>query len=236
VPFTIIGVLERKGQRGAGSSQDDVVLIPLSSARSRVLGAQHEVNRRAVSMIVVKVEDSLALSETKANVKELLHARHRLRPDAPDDFTIVDPADLLATQKAAMKTATRLLMAIAAISLIVGGISIMNIMLVSVTERTREIGLRMAVGARRLDIANQFLVEAVIIALAGGAFGAALGVMVGTYLALANDWPLFVSASVMSPLVLFVACAVSSAVGLGFGCYPAYRASRLDPMIALRFE
>jgi putative ABC transport system permease protein len=167
VPFTIIAVLENKGE-GAGRSQDDVVFIPLSAGKSRVLGAVRGDTRDALDFIAVKVSDPVAIPEVKGQLEALLRQRHRLRSDAASDFHIENPMDVLATRQRANQTLHYLLIAVASVSLIVGGISIMNIMLVSVTERTREIGLRMAVGARRRDIRRQFLIEAMTLAAAGG--------------------------------------------------------------------
>jgi putative ABC transport system permease protein len=161
VPFTVIGTLERKGQGAAGRSQDDIVFIPLSTAKSRVLGAVRGPSREAMDLILIKASDQLAIPQVKIDITSLLRARHHLRPDAAEDFSIENPADVLTARESAVKTLAYLLIAVASVSLVVGGISIMNVMLVSVTERTREIGLRMAVGAQRGDIRRQFITEAV---------------------------------------------------------------------------
>jgi putative ABC transport system permease protein len=231
VPFTIIGVLDRKGQSTWGGSRDDVVVIPLSAARSRVIGAQSAVNRQALDHIVVKFYDTAALEDIKQQIREVLRQRHRLKGDAPDDFTISNPAEVLAAQAGSVRTFGLLLASIASVSLIVGGISIMNIMLVSVTERTREIGLRMAVGARRRDIRRQFLIEATALALVGGAIGIAIGSGAAIVVAYYSGWPVLIS-----PWVVVLACGFSTLIGVIFGAYPAYRAARLDPMVALRYE
>jgi len=175
VPFTVIGVLDKKGLGAAGRSQDDVVFIPLSAAKSRVLGAVRGATREALDFISIKVSDATAISEIEREVEALLRQRHHIRGDAASDFRIENPADILFARGAAVRLLGSLLIAVAAVSLVVGGISIMNIMLVSVTERTREIGLRMAVGASRREIRWQFLIEAVILALMGGLVGAIVG-------------------------------------------------------------
>jgi putative ABC transport system permease protein len=231
VPFTIIGVLDKKGQGAMGRNQDDVVFIPLSTAKSRVLGAVRGNTRDALDFIVIKVGDAVALPEVQKVARSLLRARHQLRKDAPDDFNIENPADVLSAREGAVRTLGFLLTAVASVSLIVGGISIMNIMLVSVTERTREIGLRMAVGARRRDIRRQFLIEAITLALAGGIVGALLGSAGAISIAWQAEWPILIS-----PWAIVLACGFAGVVGISFGFYPAHRASRLDPMIALRFE
>jgi len=162
VPFTVVGVLERKGQGAAGRSQDDVVFIPLSTAKSRVLGTLRGISRDAMDLILVKGPDQSAMPQVVAGIRSLLRERHHLRKDAPDDFTIENPADVLTARDATLRTLSYLLISVASVSLVVGGISIMNVMLVSVAERTREIGLRMALGAQRQNIRSQFLIEAVL--------------------------------------------------------------------------
>jgi putative ABC transport system permease protein len=231
VPFTVIGVLDKKGQGAMGRNQDDVVFIPLSTAKSRVLGTVRGNTRDALDFIVVKVDDAAALPDAQKDIKALLRQRHQLRGDAGDDFNIENPSDVLSAREGATRTLGFLLIAVASVSLIVGGISIMNIMLVSVTERTREIGLRMAVGARRRDIRRQFLIEAVTLALIGGLIGALIGSAGAMAIAWQAAWPILVS-----PWAIVLACGFSGLVGIAFGFYPAYRASRLDPMVALRFE
>ena len=230
VPFTIIAVLENKGE-GVGRSQDDVVFIPLSAGKSRVLGAVRGGTREALEFIAVKVSDPVAIPEVKGQLEALLRQRHRLRSDAASDFRIENPMDVLATRQRANQTLHYLLIAVASVSLIVGGISIMNIMLVSITERTREIGLRMAVGARRRDIRRQFLIEAMTLAAAGGVIGALIGAAAAAIIAWEAAWPVLIS-----PWALFLACGFAGAVGIFSGLYPAYRASQLDPIVALRFE
>jgi putative ABC transport system permease protein len=230
VPFTIIGVLERKGQSGWGTDQDDVVFIPISTAKKKVMGVS-QANARAVNSISVKVRDATDLPEAERETRALLRQRHRLQPDQDDDFFLRNLSDLLSAQERSAAVMTNLLYAIAAVSLMVGGIGIMNIMLVSVTERTREIGLRMAVGARGKDILSQFLIEAIILSLIGGAVGMLVGVGCARAVSYLADW-----STVIQPGAVPLAFAFASAVGVFFGFYPAWKASRLDPIAALRYE
>jgi putative ABC transport system permease protein len=231
VPFTVIAVLDKKGLGAAGRSQDDVVFIPLAAAKSRVLGAVRGATRQALDFISIKVVDATAIGETKDAIESLLRQRHRLRGEAPDDFRIENPSDVLTARETAVRTLDLLLIAVASVSLLVGGISIMNIMIVSVTERTREIGLRIAVGARRRDIRMQFLIEALILALVGGCLGALLGAAAAISIALKAGWPVLIS-----PWTILLACGFAASIGIWFGLYPAHRAARLDPIAALRFE
>ncbi|MBI3629587.1 MAG: ABC transporter permease [Candidatus Rokubacteria bacterium] len=230
VPFTVTGVLDRKGQSSWGTDQDDIVLIPLSTAKKKVMGVS-QANARAVSSISVKVRAGEDMRQAETDIRALLRQRHRLQPDQDDDFSTRNLEDLLATQERAARVMTNLLYAIAAVSLMVGGIGIMNIMLVSVTERTREIGLRMAIGARGKDILSQFLIEAVILSLIGGVVGVVVGVGSARAVSYLADWSTVIQAGAV-PL----AFAFASAVGVFFGFYPAWKASRLDPINALRYE
>jgi putative ABC transport system permease protein len=230
VPFTIVGVLGRKGQSTWGQDQDDVVLIPISTARKRVMGVS-QANARAVNAISVKVRQDADILLAEDDIRALLRQRHRLQSWQDDDFSVRNLVDLLETQERSARVMTNLLYAIAAISLLVGGIGIMNIMLVSVTERTREIGLRMAVGARGRDILTQFLIEAVVLALIGGTIGVAAGIGSARLISYLADW-----STVIQPGAVPLAFTFATAVGVFFGFYPAWKASRLDPIAALRWE
>jgi putative ABC transport system permease protein len=231
VPFSVIGILDSKGVGAAGRSQDDVVFIPMATAQSRVLGAVRGTRREALDFITVKMSDSASMPAMANQIEALLRQRHRIRADASSDFRIENPADILTARGAAVRLLGILLIAVASVSLAVGGISIMNIMLVSVTERTREIGLRMAVGATRADIRSQFLIEALTLALVGGVIGAALGGIAAMAIAWNAGWPILIS-----PWAVILACGFAAFVGISFGLYPAHRAARLDPIVALRFE
>ena len=193
VPFRVIGVMARKGQSAIGQDQDDVVFVPLNTARQRVLG-RNQANARAVGSIYVKVREGESLSLAEEDVKSLLRQRHRLQPGQDDDFSIRNLAEIAATREASARTLAWLLAAVAGVSLAVGGIGIMNIMLVSVTERTREIGLRLAVGARQRDILRQFLFEATGLAAIGGIVGVVVGVGAAYLISRAAGWPLLVHA------------------------------------------
>ncbi len=228
VPFRIVGIMAKKGQSTWGQDQDDIVFVPLNTARQRVLG-RNLANARAVGSIYVKVRDGESLSVAEEDVKALLRQRHRMQPGQDDDFSIRNLADIAATREASARTLALLLAAVAGVSLAVGGIGIMNIMLVSVTERTREIGLRLAVGARQRDILRQFLFEATGLAAIGGAIGVMLGVGAAYLISNAAGWPLLIQ-----PESIVLAVAFSGLVGVFFGWYPALRASRLDPIEALR--
>ena len=230
VPFTVVGVMAAKGQTTWGRDQDDEVFIPLSTAKKRVLGV-NKANPRFLPGIHVKVAAPELLAEVGQQVTELLRQRHRLQPYEENDFQVRNLSDTYAAQEAASQTMTILLAAIASVSLLVGGIGIMNTMLVSVTERTREIGLRMAVGARRRDILGQFLIEALTLALVGGVLGISLGVGASKLIALFANWNTLITPS-------SVAMAFSSAgiIGVFFGYYPAHKAASLDPIEALRYE
>jgi putative ABC transport system permease protein len=230
VPFTVLGVLVPKGQSAWGQDQDDTVLIPISTAKRKVLGV-NRANPRAVGSISVRVRDAGLMTEAQQQIREVLRQRHRLQPAQEDDFNIRVLAEQFAAQEESARVMTTLLAAIASVSLLVGGIGIMNIMLVSVTERTREIGLRMAVGARGRDILAQFLVEAVTLSLIGGLIGVAVGLATSVTIASVAEWTVEVS-----PDAVALAFGFSAAVGIFFGFYPARKASRLNPIEALRWE
>ena len=229
VPFRVIGVMAKKGQSTIGQDQDDVVLVPLITARQRLALGRNLANIRAVSSIYVKVREGESLADAENDVKALLRQRHKLQPHQEDDFSIRNLAEIAATREASARTLALLLAAVAGVSLAVGGIGIMNIMLVSVTERTREIGLRLAVGARRKDILRQFLIEAAGLSSIGGAVGVLTGSVVAYVIAVFAGWPLQIE-----PRSVMLAVAFSALVGVFFGWYPAHRASRLDPIQALR--
>jgi putative ABC transport system permease protein len=231
VPFTVVGVLEAKGQSSFGQDQDDLVMIPITTAKKKVLGTTTQSNPRAVRDISVRVREAGLMAEAQDQMRSLLRQRHRLQAGQDDDFSVRVLSDIFAAQEESARVMTMLLAAIASVSLLVGGIGIMNIMLVSVTERTREIGLRMAVGARGRDILAQFLVEAVTLSVAGGLVGILLGVGTSATIASLAQWTTDVS-----PQAVVLAFVFSGLVGVFFGFYPARKASRLDPIEALRYE
>jgi putative ABC transport system permease protein len=230
VPFRVIGVMAPKGQSAFGQDQDDAVFVPLDAGRRRVIGRNYAKDR-SVGSIFVKFEREEDIAPGIERMEALLRQRHRLLPDQESDFSIRNLTEVANTASASANTLSALLAAVAAVSLLVGGIGIMNIMLVSVTERTREIGLRLAVGARPRDILGQFLIEATTLATIGGAIGVALGVGAAYAIASAAGWP-----SLVSPEAVLVAVVFSGLVGIFFGFYPARRAARLDPIEALRRE
>jgi putative ABC transport system permease protein len=230
VPFKVIGVMAPKGQSAFGQDQDDAIFVPLDAGRRRVIGRNYAKDR-SVGSIFVKFEREDDIAPGIERMDALLRQRHRLLPDQENDFSVRNLTEVANTASASANTLSLLLAAVAAVSLLVGGIGIMNIMLVSVTERTREIGLRLAVGARPRDILGQFLIEATTLATIGGAIGVALGVGAAHAIANAAGWP-----SLISPNAVLVAVLFSGLVGIFFGFYPAQRAARLDPIEALRRE
>ncbi|MFL6572504.1 MAG: ABC transporter permease [Burkholderiales bacterium] len=231
VPFTVIGLLETKGQSLMGNDQDDVILMPLSTARTRVVGSASAAKNRSIGTIWVKAADGIEPAAVEIQVRTLLRQRHRVQPGADDDFSLRNLAEVMAAQEASSRVLALLLAAVASVSLLVGGIGIMNIMLVSVTERTREIGLRMAVGARTRDILGQFLVEAVTLSLIGGLVGVTLGIGAAMAIAAFAGWHISIS-----PEAVVLAVAFAFVIGVFFGFYPARKAARLNPVEALRFE
>jgi putative ABC transport system permease protein len=228
LPFTVIGVLSRKGQSLDGRDQDDGVFIPLTTARQQLIRSTFP---GSVAMMLVQARSAELMNEAQTEVTELLRLRHRIGPNQEDDFSIRNLTALAETAAIAARAMSILLGAIAGVSLIVGGIGIMNIMLVSVTERTREIGIRMAVGARQRDILRQFLTEAIAICLLGGLVGVALGLAGAWAVALVTG--LQVEISLVSVLL---AVGFAAGIGIFFGWYPAAKASRLRPVEALRIE
>jgi len=231
VPFTVIGVLDVKGQSLMGTDQDDLILVPIKTARSRVLGTASAARNRTIGTIWVKAADGVETRVVEEHVRSLLRQRHRLQAGADDDFSLRNLQEVMSAQEASSRVLALLLAAVASVSLLVGGIGIMNIMLVSVTERTREIGLRMAVGARTRDILGQFLVEAVTLSLIGGLTGVALGIGTSLLIAELAGWRIVLSAQAVGLAVAF-----AFVIGVFFGFYPARKAARLNPVEALRFE
>ena len=230
VPFTVIGLLSRKGQNSYGQDQDDIILIPLSTAKKKVLGVS-QANVRSVQSISIKVRVGENMVDVEEQIRALLRQRHRLQLNQDDDFWLRNLSEILQTQEESSRVMTYLLAAIASVSLLVGGIGIMNIMLVSVTERTREIGLRMAVGARRRHIMLQFLIEAVTLSVIGGIIGIALGVGGSQLISYFAQWR-----TLVAPQSIVLAFSFAAGIGIFFGFYPARKASRLDPIDALRYE
>ncbi len=226
MPFTVVGVAAKKGQSPFGQDYDDTVWIPVRTFQAKIQGGLG--NYIAGSIYISAANDT---SRAEAQVSALLRERHHLAQGADDDFSIRNLAEIASAQQESTSTFTTLLASIAAVSLLVGGIGIMNIMLVSVTERTREIGIRMAVGAKPRHILSQFLVESMALAILGGVLGVGLGIWAAGKLAAQFDWP-----TVIRPDIVIIAVVFSAAVGIGFGLYPARKASRLDPIQALRYE
>jgi putative ABC transport system permease protein len=228
VPFTVIGVLEAKGRSPQGTDQDDVVFVPITTAQRKLFGSPIP---NTVGVILVQARDQSLLAQAELEINALLDQRHRVSPTRERDFTVRNLTEILAVSQQSAQVMSLLLGAVASISLIVGGIGIMNIMLVSVTERTREIGIRMAIGAREGDILLQFLAEAVLLTLMGGIIGILMGVGSALGISALFDWPTLVSAKAIVLAVVF-----SSTIGIFFGFYPARKAARLNPIDALRYE
>ena len=230
VPFTVVGALKAKGQSSGPWDQDDTVMVPFKTAEGRVIGKSRS-RTGAVRAIYVSVGNSRAMDDVEQEIAEILRQRHRIGPDQQDTFSIRNMTEMVETRAEAKQTFNMLLAAVASVSLVVGGIGIMNIMLVSVTERTREIGLRMAVGAKERDIMLQFLVEAVTLCLAGGLLGIVIALTVTVAIAEIAGWPVLVQWP-----IIFIAMAFSGAIGVFFGFYPARKAAAKDPIEALRTE
>jgi putative ABC transport system permease protein len=228
VPFEVIGVLEAKGQSPMGQDYDDTAILPVSTFRTKIQGG---LTKFIAGTIFVGASTADATSRAQQEIEGLLRDRHHLQPGADDDFSVRNLSEIAGAQQEGARVMTTLLAAVAAVALLVGGIGIMNIMLVSVTERTREIGVRMAVGAKPRDILLQFLVEALGLSLAGGLIGVGLGLLSAQQLASRFHWPMLVQ-----PAIVAVSLGFSGLVGIVFGLYPARKASLLDPIEALRFE
>ena len=230
VPFTVIGTLSPKGQSGEGLNQDDIILVPMTTARGQLIGRSQVINNQ-VGQISVKFEDGVNLADAQQQVEQVVRQSRRVPPGDDDTFVVGNLTESMKVRTAAQTTLSWLLGATATISLLVGGIGIMNIMLVSVTERTREIGLRMAVGARRKDIMLQFLIEAVTLCVLGGLVGIAVGVGAAYVMAKVAEWPILIM-----PQVILLAIGAAAATGVVFGFLPARRAAGLSPIDALKTE
>ena len=228
VPFLIIGFLESKGQSARGQDQDDTIMIPVTTAQKKLFGSQFP---GMVRMIMVKAKDSEALYAAEKEVASILRERHRIGINQEDDFSVRNLTETMQMAQQSSNVMAFLLGAIASVSLLVGGIGVMNIMLVSVTERTKEIGIRMAIGAKTWDIRLQFLIEALILSMAGGIAGIIIGIVGANLLASAAGWPIEIS-----PVSIILSFGFSVLVGIFFGFYPAYKASLLSPIDALRYE
>jgi putative ABC transport system permease protein len=228
IPFTIVGLLEPKGQSPQGQDQDDVVIAPFTTVQRKVSGSSHI---GTVGVVLVQATGPETIDEAQKQIMALLRQRHRIANGEADDFSVRNLSEMLSVAESATRIMSLLLGAIASVSLVVGGIGIMNIMLVSVTERTREIGIRMAVGARQRDILAQFLIEAVVLAVVGGTIGILVGAAGSVAISYFAGW-----STLISPIAISVAFGFSAAVGVFFGYYPARKASLMDPIEALRYE
>jgi putative ABC transport system permease protein len=230
VPFTIVGLLDRKGHSVWGDDQDDVALVPLTTARRQFVGI-NRASPRLVHNITVKFAEGVSADGTMAAIGDLLRQRHRLQPGQDETFLVKNLAETADVEQTTTRVLSLLLAAVASVSLVVGGIGIMNIMLVTVTERTAEIGLRLAVGARQRDVLNQFLIESLTLAVLGGGLGVLVGICGALAIAFVAGWSVLIDLS-----TVLLAVAFAGAVGVFFGFYPAWQAARLDPIVALRHE
>jgi putative ABC transport system permease protein len=230
VPFTVVGVLTRKGQSSTGQDQDDVILLPISTAKRKVIGVK-QANADAVDTIMMQAQSGAQIPAAQEEATALLRQRHHLQADDDNDFSIRNLEELFAAQEASSQIMAVMLAAVASVSLVVGGIGIMNIMLISVQERTREIGLRQALGAKTRDILTQFLVEAITLSVAGGFIGILLGIGASFLISKLAGWTTSVG-----PGAVLLAVFFSALVGVGFGYYPARKAAYLDPIEALRYD
>ncbi len=230
VPMVVVGVAAKKGQSAVGQDQDEIVFVPLNTARTRIIGLPQGTLRR-INNIWIKVAEGEDMKAAEESVRALLRQRHRLQPGQEDDFILRNMSEVMKAQEEASRAMTMLLAAIGGVALLVGGIGIMNIMLVSVTERTREIGLRMAVGARGGDILSQFLIEAVTLSCIGGLIGIGAGVVAAELVGQSAGWRIEIDTRAIAMAFGFAAL-----VGVFFGYYPARKASRLQPIDALRYE
>lgn len=230
VPFSVVGVLGRKGQSPTGQDQDDVILLPVSTAKRKVIGIK-SANADAVDAIIVQAKDTSLIHAAQDSASALLRQRHHLQPAEDDDFSIRNMEEIFAAQETSSRIMSLMLATVASVSLLVGGIGIMNIMLVSVRERTREIGLRQAVGAKTRDILTQFLVEATTLSIAGGVVGIVVGISASAIISKLANWQTVIGLSAVLLAVFF-----SALVGIGFGYYPARKAAYMDPIEALRYE
>jgi putative ABC transport system permease protein len=230
VPFSVVGVLTRKGQSSSGQDQDDVILLPISTAKRKVIGVK-QANADAVDTIMMQAKSGAQIPAAQEEATALLRQRHHLQANDDNDFSIRNLEELFAAQEASSHIMAVMLAAVASVSLVVGGIGIMNIMLISVQERTREIGLRQALGAKTRDILTQFLVEAITLSVAGGLIGILIGIGASFLISKMAGW-----ATSVGPGAVLLAVFFSALVGVGFGYYPARKAAYLDPIEALRYD
>jgi putative ABC transport system permease protein len=230
VPFTVVGTLVPKGQSPTGQDQDDIIIVPITTGQKKIFGVS-QARANSVGSLIVQARGPQAIAPAQDEMRSVLRQRHHLQPQQDDDFTIRNLEEVFKAQETSSHVMSILLAAIASVSLVVGGIGIMNIMLVSVTERTREIGLRQAVGAKTKDILTQFLVEAVTLSILGGIIGILMGLLASKLISIFAQW-----STLVSPGAIALAFVFSALVGVFFGFYPARKAALLDPIDALRYE